>query len=92
MGPLRHETSASRAGLQEHHDCCAQDPQISTALQKPDQAATEDAAGGRLPNAPSTLALMFERRLVVWRNDRNAVPILGTTGRGTVPCWRNGPL
>ena len=45
---------ASRAGLQERRDCFAQDPQRSTALQKPDQAATADAAGGRLPNAPRT--------------------------------------
>ena len=48
--------------------------------------------GCRLANSPSTLALTFGHRLVVWRNDRNTNPILGTTGRGTFPCWRIGPL
>ena len=50
--------------------------------------------GCRVANSASTFALTFGHRLVVcmWRNDRNADPILGTTGRGTVPCWRIGPL
>ena len=91
MRPLRHETCvqswASRAsgllrGRPSHIDDSSE------------AGLSRDQGLGRcrLANSPSTLALTFGQRLVVWRNDRNTNPILGTTGRGTFPCWRIGPL